>query len=64
MPNIGFKDWSTAGSFAGNSFSLGYSDLNASTDIGYNFLGGIGYAFNKNLSLELEAGFIKSMNLS
>ena len=60
MPNIGFKDWSTAGSFAGNSFSLGYSDLNVSTDIGYNFLGGIGYAFNKNLSLELEAGFISN----
>jgi len=60
MPNIGFKDWSTAGSFAGNSYSVGYSDLNVSTDIGYNFLGGIGYALNKNLSLELEAGFISN----
>ena len=60
MPNIGFKDWSISGSLAGNSFSFGYSDLNVSTDIGYNFLGGIGYALNKNLSLELEAGFISN----
>jgi len=60
MPNIGFKDWSTSGSIVGNSFSLGYSDLNVSTEMGYNFLGGIGYAFNKNLSLELEAGFISN----
>lgn len=60
MPNIGFKDWSTSGSLMGNSYSIGYSDLNVSTDFGYNFLGGLGYALNKNLSLELEAGFISN----
>ena len=63
MPNIGFKDYSISVSTGGNSASLGYSDLNVSTEIGYNFLGGIGYALNKNLSLELEAGFI-SNNIS
>jgi hypothetical protein len=63
MPNIGFKDWSISASTGGNSASFGYSDLNVSTEIGYNFLGGIGYALNKNLSLELEAGFI-SNNIS
>jgi len=60
MPNIGFKDYSISASTGGNSASLGYSDLTVSTDMGYNFLGGIGYALNKNLSLELEAGFISN----
>ena len=63
MPNIGFKDYSTSVSTGGISGSAGYSDLNVSTDMGYNFLGGIGYALNKNLSLELEVGFI-SNNIS
>ena len=63
MPNIGFKDYSISFSTGGNSASLGCSDVNVSTDMGYNFLGGIGYALNKNLSLELEAGFI-SNNIS
>jgi hypothetical protein len=60
MPNIGFKDYSTSVSTGGISVSGGYSDFNVSTEIGYNFLGGIGYALNNNLSLELEAGFISN----
>jgi len=60
MPNIGFQDYSVSFAFGGNTASLGFSDLNVMTNLGYNFLGGVGYSFNDNLSLELEAGFISN----
>ena len=52
MPNIGLKDYSYSG--------VSFSELNLMTNLGYNVLGGIGYSFNDNLSLELEAGFISN----
>jgi hypothetical protein len=52
MPNIGLKDYSVSG--------VSFSEVNLMTNLGYNFLGGVGYSFNDNLSLELEAGFISN----
>lgn len=52
MPNIGFKDYSASG--------VSFSEINLMTNLGYNFLGGVGYSFNDNLSFELEAGFISN----
>lgn len=60
MPNVGFKDATFSGSILGNNFSLGLSDFNLSTNLGYNVTAGFGYSFNKNISLELEAGFIQN----
>lgn len=61
MPNVGFKDATfISGSILGNNFSLGWSDFNLSTNLGYNVTAGFGYSFNKNISLELEAGFIQN----
>lgn len=61
MPNVGFKDATfISGSILGNNFSLGWSDFNLSTNLGYNVTAGFGYSFNKNISLEIEAGFIQN----
>lgn len=61
MPNVGFKDATPiSGSILGSNFSLGWSDFNLSTNLGYNLNAGFGYSFNKNISLELEAGFIQN----
>ena len=58
MPSIGVNNYTVSGSFAGVPIGLSVSNLNISTDIGYDVVAGFGYSFNKNLALEFEGGYI------
>ena len=60
MPSIQFKDVSDSGFVEGVSFSGSISNQILSTELGYDAIVGFGYHLNKNLSLEIEGGFISN----